>query len=559
MAVLTRKDILFFLLLVGAKYTISFVLFGDFYAPVFDNLDSVIPYDAVAGRFWASGFDASVFDVFIGGNSQWFHYFQAVSPQTILYAIFDPRMAYLITEIAGLALSFVGAKLLFSLFDLGDAASRVLALVFAFSVSYSSYGLGLQGAPVIFWIALAHAPPGRWKIAIVILIGLASSLAEHGFFVPLALLATMWIFGRWTNVIRAFWLSLLFLLASVATSLGLIIASIGAEPMHRVEMISAAAAPTVLQAIAKSLAHLVALDGAAHALVLPAIFAVFTLIAGLITRDAKIRKLTAKVALFLFLAGLVGAYENQIEALVPGPFQSIQFSRIRLYSALPLLILAGIIWKHARPRWARGVLAAGLSGYSAMAFLAMSGINPDNLKASVPAADMPKLLAELRNRKFEALFSAEFYARYGINFQSFRAAGETFPHHFRKPQYACIKQNLGPVRVMSVGLDPMIAPYHGIAAIDGYHNLYPLRYKWRFSKVIEDQLKVAPRGPDYFYRWGSRLNTFVTSPDQFLLSLDAARDLGATAIISAFELPMLGDPAAVCAQDPTSPIYGYRL
>jgi len=556
---LTRGDLSLFMAILAAKYGLSLALFGEFYAPVFDNLDSVVPYDAVSGRFWASGFDASVFNVFIGGNSQWYHYFQAVSPQTLLYALLSPSSAYLTTELLGLALSFVGAKLMFSLFEIRHHRARILALIFAFSVSYSSYGLGLQAAPLIVWIALDTNSPTKWKLAATVVVGLSSSLAEHGFFLPLAILAIMWIFNRWDRLVQAFWISVLFLCASIVTSLGLIYTSLSGQPTHRMEMLSDATAPTIGGAVSKALAHVFALDGAAHALVVPAIFAAFTLVAGAFSGRREIRTLTAKVALFLLIAGLVGAYEDQIEAWALGPLKSIQFSRLRLYSAIPLLILAGIIWQNSRVRWARGILGTGLSIYSVMAFLAMSGINPDNLKASVPESRMPQLLSELRTRKFEALFSSSFYASYGITLSSFRKSGETFSSHFRDRQYACLKQSLGPSRVLSVGLDPMIAPYHGIGAIDGYHNLYPLEYKHRFSKIIKDQLEVSPRGPNYFYHWGSRLNTFVTSPDEFLLDLDAARALGATALISAFELPDLGDPAAVCRDPKLSPIFAYKL
>ena len=44
---------------------------------------------------------------------------------------------------------------------------------------------------------------------------------------------------------------------------------------------------------------------------------------------------------------------------------------------------------------------------------------------------------------------------------------------------------------MSVGLDPMVAVMSNIRVIDGYHNIYPLSYKVKFRKIIENPWKSS--------------------------------------------------------------------
>ena len=41
---------------------------------------------------------------------------------------------------------------------------------------------------------------------------------------------------------------------------------------------------------------------------------------------------------------------------------------------------------------------------------------------------------------------------------------------------------------MSIGIDPMASVMNNIRVVDGYHNLYSLKYKLKFRKIIEKEL-----------------------------------------------------------------------
>ena len=56
-------------------------------------------------------------------------------------------------------------------------------------------------------------------------------------------------------------------------------------------------------------------------------------------------------------------------------------------------------------------------------------------------------------------------------------------------EYLEIKKIVKDNRVLSVSLDPMVAVMNDINVIDGYHTLYPLKYKKEFRKIIQEELK----------------------------------------------------------------------
>ena len=53
----------------------------------------------------------------------------------------------------------------------------------------------------------------------------------------------------------------------------------------------------------------------------------------------------------------------------------------------------------------------------------------------------------------------------------------TFNDYYLYEDYLKIKKIVKENRVISVGLDPLIAVMNNISVIDGYHSLYPLSYK----------------------------------------------------------------------------------
>lgn len=63
-------------------------------------------------------------------------------------------------------------------------------------------------------------------------------------------------------------------------------------------------------------------------------------------------------------------------------------------------------------------------------------------------------------------------------------------------------------RVVSLGIDPAAALYHGFYCLDGYSNNYSLTYKHTFRKALEPELEKSEYLTDYFDNWGNRCYLF---------------------------------------------------
>ena len=112
----------------------------------------------------------------------------------------------------------------------------------------------------------------------------------------------------------------------------------------------------------------------------------------------------------------------------------------------------------------------------------------------------------------------------------------TFDSYYRFKDYEFIKKIVKDSRVMSVGLDPMIAVMNDIRVIDGYHTIYPLSYKIKFRKIIEKELDKNIKLKNYYDDWGNRVYAFYTDKNNLMLDFKSAKTLGADYIISKFPI-----------------------
>jgi len=81
----------------------------------------------------------------------------------------------------------------------------LVPLVWAFGLSFTSFGLGLAAAPWVVWFCARQARFGLWAGLVVFLIGWNSALALHSLFQPVGTLACLLVLGgslRWGRRFR---------------------------------------------------------------------------------------------------------------------------------------------------------------------------------------------------------------------------------------------------------------------------------------------------------------------------------------------------------------------
>ena len=80
----------------------------------------------------------------------------------------------------------------------------------------------------------------------------------------------------------------------------------------------------------------------------------------------------------------------------------------------------------------------------------------------------------------------------------------------------------------------MVAVMNDIKVIDGYHTIYPLSYKLKFRKVIEEQLQASEASRKYYDLWGHKVYTFVENEKLIKTNFIQAQTLGAEYVISKY-------------------------
>lgn len=152
----------------------------------------------------------------------------------------------------------------------------------------------------------------------------------------------------------------------------------------------------------------------------------------------------------------------------------------------------------------------------------------------------------------------------------------TFESYYEPSVFEKLKKHLPPhskARVVSYGIEPAVALYNGFYTIDGYVTNYPLAYKHKFRKVIEEYLSKIKKG-NKFDRWGSKAY-IMSMPNQLdtykivkgvvvhkpSFNIASICNLGAKYLISSYkiDLNLLKQIVYIKGAKDSWDIYLYRL
>ncbi len=406
------------------------------------------------------------------------------------------------------------------------------------------YGFSQYGLPLLVWCVLMLRR-GRYKIGCLgygLLFALNSSLALVGFAV-LAVLG-VWILWDWfgrkrqeSKRVLGLWLTVF--VGYLATNLSLLGQVLGMGEQfvsHKTEYVLAA------ENFGKSWLNGL-LYGGQHSqdyhLSFLIVGSLVVLLALWTTKETATRRL-AYIALTLagcnVIFAAVAAFWNsaagiairgQLGAL--GAFQVDRFLWLSpclwyLFLACSIALL-GMLWREKNAGIGRWGAAAG--AVLMVAALGISGLQI--LKNS----DFKANIQKLRNPDYPAMSYEDYYA-IGVYDQVAEFMAE---YTGKSPSE---------YRVVSLGIDPAAALYHGFYCLDGYSNHYSLEYKHAFRKVIAPALQESEYLREYFDQWGNRCYLFGSEcPGYYTiekngfyfnhLELDtqALKDLGGDFIFSA--------------------------
>ncbi len=148
-------------------------------------------------------------------------------------------------------------------------------------------------------------------------------------------------------------------------------------------------------------------------------------------------------------------------------------------------------------------------------------------------SDTKSNLQKLRNPEYDMISYKDYYA-IGVLEQV---------RDFLKEQTGLAQEEY---RVVSLGIDPAAAYYHGFYCLDGYSNNYALAHKHAFRKVIGPELEKNEYLRVLFDEWGNRCYLFSSECPNYItvekhgfffqnyeLDAGALRDMGCDWLLSA--------------------------
>lgn len=153
-----------------------------------------------------------------------------------------------------------------------------------------------------------------------------------------------------------------------------------------------------------------------------------------------------------------------------------------------------------------------------------------------------------------AFYKSDFNTEFMKNYPTYK---EFYAEDLMNEIKEFIGKEQSSYRIVSVGLEPAIAQYNGFYTLDGYLPNYPLEYKHKFRKIIENELNKNEDAQGYYDRWGSKFfvfpssiftefrknnNNFIITKDSKLelnslqLNVDALKEMKCSYIMSALPI-----------------------
>ena len=519
-----------FFIMVGCVYLASFMIFGSLYARYHDNLNSEYVYNVVIGRFIASGFDPSVFDVFLGGATEWYHYARVLTPTSIIYAVLDPKAAYFFTEILFRFIAYITVMLVGSLYKIRLYQTTILALSYSMLLSFSTLGIGLHAAPLIFYYVMRERPPSTKSFFLVLFIGLNSSLALHALFLPIALFVAKPFLANPMSLRRFVSIMTPYALGSIIASSGLIYAQLFADPSHRdVWVFDSSTNINIYNEVFRGLVTNQHWYHAVHITHFRLSLGIMAALAMLVSFNKTLQIKGMYFILLVAAISLLEPYGPTLMNALPNAVSTIQIFRLGFFVPvisllLVMTFLAAPVTENIKRAIVLATLAVFVSGAASSAGL---------LSSTLASKENKKYLKTLfKSGEFVELLKQENLQKIRID----RHNHNHFDGFFHSHNMKCISQSLplnSGERLASFGVDPMVAVFHGLPVIDGLHNFYPLWYKDAFIPVIQAKLDASEAGRHRITTWGSRLHLFADKYAPHILpDFQKAYDLGARFIIS---------------------------
>ena len=532
---------IYFISLIAIHYLISIIFIGQVIVEPHDNLDILVVYDHVISKIYKG--DIEKLNYFLSGEIKWYYLEKLFYPINILHYILNDKLFYFTNDILKKLFAYFSFYLLaksLSVSRFNAALGGVLYSTFVYIKM--PVGIGLSFLPYILYLLLNKNTLNKKHYLFLFLIGLNSSLIQDFFsfilLIPLSLLLST----KKKNLNIYLQIFSIILISLILANIHLIIGSTVGDSIHRgIWDLKNADITTSFISSFKSL-FFTSSENLLIIFYTPLNFlSALLLIFSLFSEQKNIRMIFFFIVSILILRSILNY--NLIDNIFIGIFDVLKgynFERvdriiILAYTLLFVLFITSLKNKNFK---------------NFLYFISLLSILAIQLKTPLPRIGQYFLKKNMQTEQFikaKKVFLEKKYIEFfdivtnKKNFNNKKTSlnvsiNKTFDNHYKFKDYTFIRNIVKNSRVMSVGLDPMVAVMNDIKVIDGYHSVYPLSYKIKFRKVIEAELEKNIMLKNYYDSWGSRVYAFYTNKNNIELNFQSAKDLGADYVISKFPI-----------------------
>lgn len=493
-------------------FIISAIFFLLYYSPFFfeslrivtihDNLDAEVVFNKLLGDFYHN---RDALRLALNGNVPPYAFSRMYQPLSLLWAITDPWNAYMVTDIIVRIVAFIGVYLLVRYYYSSPAISALLAVFFSTSISYSAYLFTVSGIPILLYMILESEVANKKKFWLFLVstffISCNIALALSGVFLIASVIPILTLLCQEKLTSRRLFVWAIILLGLAVGNMGLLYAQLfDTTVWHRSDWdLSIYEGDISFSGLCNLLIKSLLTSQWYH--VSYPLFIAIGLIIGLNIFCKKIRSaktLYCIIALIFILCLYVFAHSPLSVPLrkIHQIFLTFQWDRFYfLYSTLIVVCLTFMFQAARNSKFLTTIMILGVASQIIV-----------NLKYTPHIKGVNRAIL---NKTLPPSFN-DYYMKY--DFIKIKAIVKNDP-------------------VMSVGIDPMIAPMNGIVSIDGYYPLYPKIYKRNFREIIATSMVLANK-EDYFDKWGNRVYVFYPQGEAETINFCAAQKIGARYVIS---------------------------
>ena len=532
---------LFFLSLLATTYVFPLIIIGQVTVYPHDNLDSGFVLDHIISKIYRGDFDSVSY--LLGGTIKWYYLEEIFYPINILHYFLSDKFFYFSDVILKKLFAYFSFYLLAKSLGNSKFNSGLGGVLFSTIITETvPIGMGLPFLPYILYLLVKKNTLETKHYFLLFLIGLNSSLIQDAlvfiFLLPLAFI----FLNKKKNLSIYFQVILTVIFASILSNIHLIIGAAFFEPVHRIDRIqdnniilpfftlfqnffngSERLSPKIIFSL-----PLYCLSG-------------FVIFVSIFLKRKEI-KLIIYFLVFVVI-GMTLLQPSIINNFLFGIFEILKgYNFQRVKHIIPLTFALLFIFSISELK--RNNLKKFIYTLTFVSVISLQLATPltiiarSFLKANMNLNEYDRAKSSFLNTKFnkffEIILNKKNYSSNKINLKN--SVTETFDNYYKFNDYSYIKNIVKEQRVMSVGLDPMIAAMNDIKVIDGYHNLYPLSYKFKFRKIIEKELEKNISLKNYYDSWGNRVYAFYNNQNNIMLNFQAAKKIGAEYVISKFPI-----------------------